>query len=191
MNHDPQSIAESEILMDYLPKLIRLAERNMSVRLKTKVGSDDMAGSIIGSVIRMSREGKLRIEQSESFWKVLVAIALNKVRKKARYYGAQKRCLDRELRISDEWPALEQLAQSAGEPSDDEGRAVGEALELLAERLDDDCRVVLSGRIENKSNLEIAAMLGPAGKSSKTVTRCWKKIETEINKIAEEGGLHW
>jgi len=44
------SLSDSVVLMDYLPKLIRLADRNMSMRLKTKIDSEEMAYSIIGSL---------------------------------------------------------------------------------------------------------------------------------------------
>ncbi|WP_442508554.1 ECF-type sigma factor [Novipirellula sp. SH528] len=189
MNDELQQPSESVVLMDYLPKLMRLAERNMSTRLKSKVGSDDMAGSIIGSVIRMSREGKIHIEQSDDFWRFLVAISLNKVRKKARYFNAQKRNVSRELQIGGDWPTLEELARSSGDPTEEDGQAMSEILEVLTDRLDDDCKTVLAGKLEGKGNLDIAAMLGPAGKSTKTVTRCWKKIEVEMKTIAEERGL--
>lgn len=188
MRDDSGKQSESVVLMDYLPKLIRLAERNMSTRLKAKVGSDDMAGSILGSVIRMSREGKIRIEESDDFWRMLVAISLNKVRKKARYFKAQKRDAGREFQVGDDWQYLDQLARAGGDPSEEDGKAVGDMLERLTQRLDDDCKTVLAGKLENKSSLEIAATLGPNGKSTKTVTRCWKKVEAEMKRIAEEDG---
>lgn len=189
MSNDSEKQGESVVLMDYLPKLIRLAERNMSSRLRAKVGSDDMADSIIGSVIRMSREGKLRIEESDEFWRLLVAISLNKVRKKARYFKALKRDAGREVQVGGDWQSLDELARSCGDPTDEDGEAVGDLLGRLVNTLDDDCKIVLAGKLDGKSNLEIAATLGPNGKSTKTVTRCWKKIETEMKMVAEKDGL--
>ena len=177
---------ESTILLDYLPKLMRLADRNMSTRLKAKVGSDDMANSILGSVVRMAREGKLQIEQSEEFWKLLVVISLNKVRKKVRYYKAKKRDSGREMQLGEDLPSLEELVADIGAPTAEDGEAVGLALEKLSEQLDEDCKVVLAGKLEGRSNLEIASMLGSEGKSTKTVTRCWKKVEEAAIRIVDE-----
>jgi len=189
MTNDSSKLGESTILMDYLPKLIRLAERNMSVRLIAKVGSDDMAGSIIGSVLRMSREGKIKIEQSDDFWKLLVAISLNKVRKKARYFNAQKRDSGREIQFGGDLPSLEEIARDHGDPTLEDGEDLVNLLELLTERLDDDCKAVLAGKLEGRTNLEIAPTLGTSGKSTKTVTRCWQKVESEMQKIAKENDL--
>ena len=186
MTHDSNKQGESVVLLDYLPKLIRLAERNMSSRLKAKMGSDDMADSIIGSVIRMSREGKLRIEESDEFWRLLVAISLNKVRKKARHFKALKRDSGREVQVGGDWQSLDELARSSGDPSREDGEAIGNLLEGLVDKLDDDCKSVLAGKLDGKSNLEIAATLGPDGKSTKTVSRCWKKIGTEMKLVAEK-----
>lgn len=177
---------ESTILMDYFPKLIRLAERNMSARLQAKVGSDEMANSILGSVVRMAREGKLHIEQTEVFWKLLMVISLNKVRKKVRFYKAKKRDSGREMQLGEDLPSLEELVADMGAPTEEDGESVGLALEKLSERLDEDCNVVLAGKLEGRSNLEIASLLGPEGKSTKTVTRCWKKVEEEAFRIVDE-----
>jgi RNA polymerase sigma-70 factor (ECF subfamily) len=185
MESESPQTGESTILSDYLPKLIRLAERNMSRRLQSKVDPTEMAGSILASVVRMAREGKLNIEATDMFWKLLVAISLNKVRKKARFYSAQKRDAGREYQIVEDMPSLEQLAVSHGSPTEEDGELIANVLNLLDEELDDDCRTVLAGKLEGLSNFDIASRLGENGKSTKTVTRCWKKVEDATRKIAE------
>jgi len=187
MTGEPHALlSESAILMDYLPKLIRLADRNMSNRLKTKIASDEMAGSVIGSVLRLKNEGKIRVEQSEDFWRLLVAISLNKVRKKARHYGAQKRNWDLEILITDDMPTLEEIARDHGDPTDEDGAETAKVLEELSERLNDNCKKVLAGRLESKTNLEIADAISL---STRTVTRCWQEILEEMKKLLEEKDL--
>ena len=177
------SLSDSVVLMDYLPKLIRLADRNMSMRLKTKIDSEEMAYSIIGSVLRMRNEGKIRIDPSEDFWRLLVAISLNKVRKKARHYKAKKRDMGREIQFADDMPTLEEIAQDHGDPTDEDGADIAKVLEKLAERLDENCQIVLAGRLEFRSNLEIASQMN---KSTRTVSRCWLTILDEMNKLLDD-----
>lgn len=189
MDKEPASVGQSTILSDYLPKLIRLAERNMSRRLKGKVDPEEMAGSVIASVLRMANQGKLKIESTDAFWKLLVAISLNKVRKKARFYSAQKRDAAREIHVIDDMPALEQLAVAHGNPTEEDGVLIASVLCRLDQELDQDCRTVLAGKLEGLSNFDIATQLGQAGKSTKTVTRCWRKVEEATRKILEEMDL--
>jgi hypothetical protein len=173
------------VLMEYLPKLIRLAEKNMSTQLQARVGADDMANSIIKSVFREYAHGKLplRIEDSDDFWRFLVAVSLNKIRKKARYHMAGKRTPVLEQRLSD----LEFMIKEQGEPSDDDGIRVADVLKRLEAELDDDSRIVLAGRLEGLSNPKIAEQLnGGAGMSTKSVSRKWKEIEARLRIIIEE-----
>jgi RNA polymerase sigma-70 factor (ECF subfamily) len=189
MESESRELGESTILSDYLPKLVRLAERNMSRRLQAKVDPAEMAGSILVSIVRMAREGKLKIEATDDFWKLLVAISLNKVRKKARFYSAQKRDVGREIQIIDDMPTLEQLAVSHGNPTEEDGERIADVLNQLDHELDEDCRTVLAGKLEGLNNFDIASRLGENGKSTKTVIRCWKKVEDATRKIAEEMDL--
>ncbi len=184
MNDQTESSVGS-ILMEYLPKLIRLAEKNMSTQLQTRVGADDMAHSVIKSVFREYAHGKLplRIEDSEDFWRFLVAVSLNKIRKKARFHMAGKRTPLLEQRLVD----LEFMIKEQGDPSDEDGVQVADVLKRLESELDKDGRIILAGRLEGLSNLKIAEQLdGGAGMSTKSVSRKWKEIETRLRSIVDE-----
>ena len=179
---------DGTVLLEYLPKLIRLAERNMSSRLRQKLGADDMAHSILGSVVRMTREEKLPIgvQQSDDFWRYLVVVSLFKIRKKARFYAAGKRQSSLEVPLQD----IEYLIQEQGDPSDEGASRVAAVLEKLQEGMTEDERIILAGKIDGKSNAEIAeALNGGQGRSTKTVTRRWKSIESKIKKIVEESEI--
>src|SRR5690349_15068878 len=88
---NPSHGMETDILMRYLPKLIGLAKKNMTSQLQQKVGAEDVGQTVLRTVLRRAQEGKMKIDQSEEFWKQLVTITRNKVRKKARHFSAQKR----------------------------------------------------------------------------------------------------
>ncbi len=182
---DDSMFKEGSILLDYLPKLIRLAEKNMSSRIQQKIGADDMADSIIASVVRAWKNGKLRIdiEDSQDFWRYLVAISLNKIRKKVRLLNTDKRKLDLEVPLHN----IEFLVVQQGDPSQEAGETVALLLERLQEELDEDKLIVLRGKLEGQAAEEIAEQLnGGKGMSTKTVARHWKAIENQLKQLVEE-----
>jgi hypothetical protein len=116
---DNQAETLGKALLDYLPQLIRLAEKNMSRPLQARVGADDLANSVVGSVFRAFCEGKLKVnfEDDKQFWRFLVVVALNKIRKRARDHSTDKRNVKLDQSLSD----LEYLVQESNDPSDEEG----------------------------------------------------------------------
>ena len=178
-----------ELLFDYLPRLLRLAETNMAPRIKAQVGTEDMAHSILGSVFRLERKGKLNAEQiqSEDFWKLLQVIALCKIRKKVRALTTKKADINREQALTHEMPPLEELAIDSVAPTDEDGRWFEEVLEKLYAALDDDQRIVLDGKLAGDRTLQIAQRLADGeGMSTKTVTRIWNRIQQIAETIGDE-----
>lgn len=180
-------MTDSQILAGYLPKLIRLAERNMSSQLRQKVDAEDVGQSVMGSVIRQAKEGILQIEQSDDFWRLIMTITLNKVRKKVRHFKAQKRDISREQAISPDGPQLAELAidfRCLPEiPSLEDAAALSEVLNQLDTRLDPKCRQVLAARLQNLPQGEIAKQLNV---STKSIGRYMKKIETVVQQLLYE-----
>lgn len=186
--YSDSAFRKGSVLLDYLPKLIRLAEKNMSTRLQRKIGADDVANSVLKSMIQMINENKLpvAVEESEDFWRFLVVVSLNKIRKKARHFQTLKRNPSREVSLDD----LEYMVVQKGEPSDEEGEMVAKILEKLEEELDDDGRIILAGRMEGLPNEKIRMKLnGGKGRVGKTVSRRWKLIEERAREIVAEMDL--
>jgi RNA polymerase sigma factor (sigma-70 family) len=184
--NDPR-LTESQILADYLPKLIRLAEKNLSNQLRQKVDAEEVGLSVMGSVIRQARQGKLQIEQSEDFWRLIVVIALNKVRKKSRHWKAQKRDMTREQPISPDGPQLADLAVDfrslPDSPSAEEGQSLSDVLNQIEERLDDKCRQVLAAKLQNLTHKEIAEQINV---SPRSIRRYMNKIESVVQQYLRE-----
>lgn len=182
---DNQAETLGKALLDYLPQLIRLAEKNMSRPLQARVGADDLANSVVGSVFRAFCEGKLKVnfEDDKQFWRFLVVVALNKIRKRARDHSTDKRNVKLDQSLSD----LEYLVQESNDPSDEEGLQVAQILQKLEGELDQDGRIILKGKFEGQSNMQIAEQLkNGAGASTKTVSRRWKEIQDRLKEIIEE-----
>ncbi len=157
---------------------MRLAERNLSPRLRRKTDEEDVGATVLRTVIRQAREGRITIEESEDFWRLLVAITLNKVRKKARYWSAEKRNISREIELSPSGPQLADLALDdqhlQGEPSEEESTALVEMLEKLDQKLDPKCQEVLAYKLEGLNHVQIAERMDV---STRSVTRYVEKIQ--------------
>lgn len=177
-----------EVLVGYFERLRRLSLARMSKQLQRKVGADEMAGSVLGSVIRAHREGKLSLEiaESEEFWVLLVVIARNKIRKKARYFSAGKRSMSLEVPLTDDMPSLEELATTMDEPEESYADCIADFLSEVQSDLTPDEQLVLEGRLAGEPNEIIAQRLnGGQGMSSKSVTRKWNALAGKIRKLAE------
>jgi len=187
MEIPPNSPGESTILSNYLPKIIRLAERNLSPQLLRKVDENDIGGTVMRTIIRKAREGVLTIEESRDFWSLLVAITLNKVRKKARYWKQQKRSISREQELAADGPRMEDIAidlsNSLTEPTDQEGEAFAAILEKLSDNLDETCQNILAMKIEGLTHIQIAEKIGV---STRSVTRYVKRIQKELEQLNAE-----
>lgn len=182
MKSDQEEIGKT--LLAYIPRLIRLAERNMSKPLQVRVGADDLADSVIKSVFRAFSQGKLKVnlEDDEQFWKYLTVVSLNKIRRKARDNKSGKRDLTLDQSLSD----LEYMISETSEPSDDEGKQLAEVLVLLESELDADSKLILEGKLQGDSSRIISMKLnGGQGVSTKTVTRRWNDIQEKLRSIIE------
>ena len=178
--------SEDQIFAEYLPKLIRLAGRNLSAKLRRKVDADDLSATVMRTVIRRVRSGSLELEQSDNFWKLLTVITLNKARKKARYWTAKKRDIGRESELSDDGPTLSDFAeckeQLQSEPTEEDGEACGQLLAQLMDRLDEKCLTVLDGKLDGLSTTRIAEQMNV---SPRSVRRYIEKIEEELKSLGQ------
>ena len=174
-----------ETLLSYLPRLIRLAEKNMSRRLQTREGAEDVAHSVVKSVFKAYNAGKLKVNVQDNgqFWKYLAVVALNKIRKKARDNGAGKRDLSLDQSLSD----IEYLIKDTRDPSDEEGELLVDVLQKLESQLDLDDRLIFQGKMAGLLNRQIAVKLNnDVGVSTKTVTRRWTAIQAKLRSIIEQ-----
>lgn len=186
---DDTPSGNGDVLIDYLPKLIRLAEANMSNGLKQRIASEEVAASVLGSVIRMKKEGKLQIpiDESSEFSALLTTIALRKIRKKARYHRQQKRDYRREMKIAEDGPTLAEIIAQVGDPTDEDGIHLLRILQQLEEQLTEDERLVMEGKRAELSAEEIGSKLDQGrGRSTKTVGRIWNRILDRARRLVDE-----
>ena len=83
--------AATQLYCRYFKRLTSLVKRRCSAELARCAGVEDIVQSVFATFFRRAGQGYYVIPDGEVAWKVLLVIALNKVRSQATYYYADKR----------------------------------------------------------------------------------------------------
>lgn len=83
--------AATLIYQRYSRRLRALARTRCSRELSARVDPDDIVQSVFQSFFQAVRQGRIEIDDHDALWKVLLVIALNKVRTLRAYHRAAKR----------------------------------------------------------------------------------------------------
>ena len=90
-----QPDAATTLYLRYAERLQRLAGYQTSDALASRVTSEDIVQTVFRTFFRRVAQGEYKIVDGQDLWKLLLVIALNKIRKSAKYHHAQKRDLRR------------------------------------------------------------------------------------------------
>ncbi|MFP6666905.1 MAG: sigma-70 family RNA polymerase sigma factor [Pirellulales bacterium] len=157
----------------YEERLRRLAERNLSERMKRHVDADDVVQSVFRTFLRRAGQGKFELQDRQNVLSLLTTITLNKIRHKVRHYAAQKRGGD-----NDQY--FETMADLGGDqPTPDEVVALQEIEDLLR-GFDEEQQQVVELKLQNHTNEEVARRLQC---SERTVRRMLKKVQHQLEKL--------
>jgi RNA polymerase sigma-70 factor (ECF subfamily) len=123
--------AAAKLYRRYAHRLRALARAQSSRELARREDVDDIVQSVFGSFFRAASQGLYDVPAGDDLWKLLVVIAMNKIRAKGSFHRAAKR----DVRVTAGSEALER-AGAAELASDDEALAslqmvVDEALDRL------------------------------------------------------------
>ena len=146
----------SEKLVDFIPKLLAIAERNLSPTLARKFDADDIVASVCRSVMRRNQAGRFEFFDNEELWKLVVVALKRKIYNKVRDQGAGKR----DYRKETSFDQNEFLAAISREPDPTDVVEFVEILRQIESTVDDTARKVLEFKLAGMNNREIAAELG-------------------------------
>ena len=74
----------------YAGKLIGVVQKSISGKFGGRFTSESVVQSAIFSMIKRTNLGQFRFADDQAFWKLLISIALNKLRKKVEFHQAEK-----------------------------------------------------------------------------------------------------
>ncbi len=83
--------AATALYTRYAERLLQLANRSAGDDLSTRVDAEDIVQSVFRTFFRRVSDGHYLIPEGEELWKLLLVIALNKVRMIAEHHRAAKR----------------------------------------------------------------------------------------------------
>lgn len=172
---------EGEVVRDfwqqYGDRLSKLAGRQLNAKLQRRVEADDVVQSACRTFFRRAEAGQFELEESESLWRLLCAIVVNKARMKVRFHLQDKRGVHHEEDQShapDEKPREFAVADS---PAPDEVAEFNDQFEFLMSALDEEEKQIIQYKLEDLTNDEIAEKMDC---SERTVRRIFSRIRSRL-----------
>ncbi len=170
--------AATELYLRYAKRLYGLARGRVSADLAPRVDADDIVQSVFKSFFQAVGRGHYDVPAGEELWKILLVIALNKIRTQKAYHRAAKRdarltaggeCFERTLETLQHDEAAYAFLQLATE----------EALD----RLPPSHKQMVELRIQGHEVAQIAVL---TGRSKRTVERVLQEARTRLDAIFHE-----
>ncbi len=167
--------AATALYTRYAARLMDLANRSTGDDLATRVDAEDIVQSVFRTFFRRVSDGHYLIPEGEELWKLLLVIALNKVRMIAVHHRAAKRNISRTRSMGE---------QEIGEPTD-----TNEILKLTIEdillTLPEPHQQVVHARIDGYEVAEIAQRVSLSRRSVERILQSFRKRLRETLNISE------
>jgi RNA polymerase sigma-70 factor (ECF subfamily) len=171
--------AATELYLRYARRLNSLVESQCSTDLARRAGVDDIVQSVFGSFFRLMRQGSYDAPDGDELWKLLLVIAIHKVRDKAVYHHAAKRNRHRTL---DGDEALRHMKLSSNDKDSPDGY-LDLVLDEIMEQLSCESRNMAKLRLEGYKVAEIARK---TGRSRRTVERILQETRAKLDQLVRE-----
>jgi RNA polymerase sigma-70 factor (ECF subfamily) len=168
--------AATELYFRYAERLNRLVERQCSTELARREGVQDIVQSVFGSFFRGLVQGFYDVPDGDELWRLLLIIALHKIRSKAAYHHAAKRDAHRTINGSAAGSSLESQANS----NDTHAAHLELVLIEILERLPARSRTIVELRINGCDVAEVARY---TGRSKRSVERILQETRLTLGQL--------
>ncbi len=166
---DPERV--NAFVRTFGPALERLAARAIHPGMQRRFGPESIAMSVCRTFLRRAHGGEFDLPDADAVWRLLCAIALNKVRKHTRFHLRERRRADREVPI--DWARRERDPV----PTPEDLALFADSFAAVVDSLDPGQRRMLELRLAARSHREIAQDLRV---SQRTVRRHMAGLETRL-----------
>jgi RNA polymerase sigma-70 factor (ECF subfamily) len=165
--------AADELYRRYVHRLGSVVADHVAARFQQRVDPEDVMQSAYRTFFRRAEAGDFQFDDDADLWKLLVTIALNKVRRTVRRLSAGTRDVRKESSTPVE--GMESIAHG---PKPEEIFTVVDLVNHLCDSLGDRYGQILKLRLEGCSQEEIASQLGV---TDRTVRRRLDEIRVKFS----------
>lgn len=173
---DGKDAVVCEFWNQYGNRLEKLAGRQLNAKLNRRVEANDVVQSACRTFFRRAEAGQFHLEESESLWRLLCAIVVNKARMKIRFHLQAKRAVSSEEDLASNDDSPRDLAVS-NTPAPDAFSEFNDQFEFIMQSLDEEEAKIIQLKLEDLNNDEIATRIGC---SERTVRRIFARIRARL-----------
>lgn len=171
--------APSELYLRYASRLLALAEKQTRGDLARRVDPEDIVQSVFRTFFRRAAQGHYDVPLGEELWKLLLVIALNKV----RAAGAFHRAARRDVRAT---RGAEALEGAEGRGRDEQALTILKmVVDELMDELPESHRRIVAMRIDGH---EVAEITAAVGRSKRSVERVLQQFRARLGQLIDRGG---
>ena len=174
-----QADASTALYLRYAARLHALATSQTSDALARKVDPEEIVQSVFRTFFRRAAQGHYVVPDGEEIWKLLLVMALNKVRAAGAFHRAAKR----DMRLTSGGQSFERALESESTPDDSALTVLRMVVADLLEGLPEPHRRMIELRIEGHEVVEIAQEIQ---RSKRSVERVLQEFRNRLNALIHE-----
>jgi RNA polymerase sigma-70 factor (ECF subfamily) len=168
--------AATEIYLRYAQKLRSLARARCGADLAPRMDAEDIVQSVFRSFFQGARRGYYDVPAGEELWKLILVIALNKIRAEGAFHRAARR----DVGLTTNGSNLDALHHSR---RDEDMSVIRLVIEETLARLTPHHRTIVDLRVQGYAVAEIALQ---TGRSKPSVERNLQEFRCELERLLPE-----
>ena len=167
----------------YGERLGKLAGKHLNSNLQRRFEAEDVVQSACRTFFRRAEAGQFQLAESESLWRLLCAIVVNKARMKIRFHLQDKRGVNREADVAPLPDGRPREFAVASAPAPEEVAELNDQFQFLMSGLDEEEQLIVQHKLADLTNGEIAEKMNC---SERTVRRIFSRIQSRLIKQWDE-----
>ena len=168
------------LYLRYAERLRALAAAQIAQGLAARVDSEDIVQSVFRTFFRRAAEGQYDVPEGEEIWKLLLVIALNKIRALGAFHGAARR----DMRLTSGGEAYDRALDSATGRDEGALAVLRLVIDEVLEALPPGHRVIVELRIDGH---EVAGIARTVQRSKRTVERVLQEFRRRLDAQIRDG----
>jgi RNA polymerase sigma-70 factor (ECF subfamily) len=167
--------AALQLYYRYADRLLRLASKNTPADLAPRFDPEDIVQSVFRTFFRRAAKGQYEAPEGDELWKLLLVMALNKVRARGSYHRAGKR----DIRKTQ--PLLKGTEQLDQKNAEEAKNILCLSVEEMIQKQPASHHGIIRLRIDG---LEVQAIADRENRSKRTVERILQSFRTQLMESA-------